>query len=214
MQDYILTQPDDSKGNVTNGSVWRRANTRVSNTATTTNQTDLFGDVYIAGFKNSYSTGIEISRETSSRSSYNVNTDTTPGSTDTSSTNCTPSMIGAPSGFNCTSLGNPNPSDPWNGAISRNYAGTDTSSTTRAIYAMDTLELTPEWLLNMGLRYDHFDTKYKSYTADGATTYKGSDTSDFFSGQLGLVWKVRPNGSIYVSYATSATPPGSMLGYD
>ena len=79
MQDYILTQPDDSKGNVNNGSVWRRANTRVSNTETTTNQTDLFGDVYIAGFKNSFATGIEFSREESKKSSYTVNTDTTPG---------------------------------------------------------------------------------------------------------------------------------------
>ena len=209
LQDYILTQPDDSKGNVNNGSVWRRANTRVSNTATTTNQTDLFGDVYIAGFKNSYSTGIELSRETSSKSSYTVNTSTTPGTAGGS--NCTPGMIGAPSDWNCTSLGNPNANDPWNGSIARNYAGTDSANTTRAIYAIDTLELSPEWLLNMGLRYDHFETKYKSYTAAGATTYKGSDTSDFFSGQLGLVWKVQPNGSVYVSYATSATPPGSML---
>ncbi|WP_282877058.1 TonB-dependent receptor [Pseudomonas peli] len=32
------------------------------------------------------------------------------------------------------------------------------------------------------------------------------------TGQLGLVWKPAENGSIYVSYATSATPPGSMLG--
>ncbi|WP_282877056.1 hypothetical protein [Pseudomonas peli] len=51
MQDYILTQPDDSKGNVNNGSVWRRANTRVGNTATTTNQTDLFGEFYVGGLK-------------------------------------------------------------------------------------------------------------------------------------------------------------------
>lgn len=215
MQDYILTQPDDSKGNVNNGSVWRRANSRVSNTATTTNQTDLFGDFYVAGFKNSFSTGIEISRETSDRSSYNVNTDTI-GSTSAADSTCTPGMIGSPSGYNCTSLGNPTPNDPWSGAISRNYLGTATSSNTRALYVMDTLELSPEWLLNMGLRYDHFETKYKTHALDSKTkapvTYKGDDTSDFFSGQLGLVWKVRPNGSIYVSYATSATPPGSMLG--
>ena len=212
MQDYILTQPDDSKGNVNNGSVWRRANTRVGNTATTTNQTDLFGDVYIAGFKNSFSTGIEISRETSEKSSYNVDTKTGSGKDNNT---CSPGVIGAPSGWNCTSLGNPNPNDPWNGAISRNYDGTNTSSTTRAIYAMDTLELSPEWLLNMGLRYDHFDTKYTTHTHDKKNvpqTYKGADTSDFFTGQLGLVWKVAPNGSIYASYATSATPPGSMLG--
>ncbi|MFT0517590.1 TonB-dependent receptor [Pseudomonas faucium] len=219
MQDYILTQPDDSKGNVNNGSVWRRANTRVGNTATTTNQTDLFGDFYLGGFKNSFSTGIELSREESKRSTYNVNTDTTPGTPGNSSTNCTPGMIGANSGYNCTSLGNPNPDDPWNGAISRNYAGTDTKSNTRAIYVFDTLELSPDWLLNMGLRYDHFDTQYRGYDASGATVVntkgvasKGKDTSEFVTGQLGLVWKPAENGSIYVSYATSATPPGALLG--
>lgn len=119
MQDYILTQPDDSKGNVNNGSVWRRANTRVGNTATTTNQTDLFGEFYVGGMKNSFSTGIELSREESERSSYTVDTDTVPGGS--ANSNCTPGMIGATSGYNCTSLSNPNPDDPWNGAISRNY---------------------------------------------------------------------------------------------
>ncbi|MFT4454132.1 TonB-dependent receptor [Pseudomonas sp. RTCS2] len=217
MQDYILTQPDDSKGNVNNGSVWRRANTRVGNTATTTNQTDLFGEFYLGGMKNSFSTGIELSREESKRSSYTVDTDTVPGGT--ANTNCTPGMIGATSGYNCTSLSNPNPDDPWNGSIARNYAGTDTKSNTRAIYVFDTLELTPEWLLNMGLRYDHFDTQYRTYDATGATAVnskgvvsKGKDTSEFVTGQLGLVWKPAENGSIYVSYATSATPPGAMLG--
>ena len=217
MQDYILTQPDDSKGNVNNGSVWRRANTRVSNTDTTTNQTDLFGDVYIAGFKNSFATGIELSREESKKSSYTVNTDTTPG-TAAATTNCTPALIGAPSGYNCTSLSNPTPSDPWNGSIARNYAGTDTSSTTRALYVFDTLELSSQWLVNMGLRYDHFDTKYKTYNAAGATVVtngvasKGKDTSEFVTGQFGVVYKPAENGSIYASYATSATPPGNTLG--
>ncbi|MFJ4393993.1 TonB-dependent receptor [Pseudomonas sp. NPDC089396] len=219
MQDYILTQPDDSKGNVNNGSVWRRANTRVGNTSTTTNQTDLFGEFYLGGLKNSFSTGIELSREESKRSSYTVNTDTTPGTPGNASNNCTPGMIGANSGYNCTSLGNPNPDDPWNGSIARNYAGTDTKSNTRALYVFDTLELSPDWLLNMGLRYDHFDTQYRSYDASGATVVntkgvvaKGKDTSEFVTGQLGLVWKPADNGSIYVSYATSATPPGAMLG--
>lgn len=210
MQDYILTQPDDSKGNVNNGTVWRRANTRVSNTDTTTNQTDLFGDIYIAGFKNSFSTGIEFSREESEKSGYNVDTDTVPGGS--ANTNCTPAMVGASSGFNCTSLSNPTPSDPWNGAISRNYAGTDTDANTRAIYLFDTLELSEQWLVNMGLRYDHFDTKYKSYNAAGATTYKGKDTSEFVTGQFGVVYKPAENGSIYASYATSATPPGNYVG--
>ncbi|MDD0972690.1 TonB-dependent receptor [Pseudomonas fontis] len=219
MQDYILTQPDDSKGNVNLGSVWRRPNSRVGNTSTTTNQTDLFGDFYVAGFKNSFSTGIELSREESKRSSYTVNSDTTPLTTNVpSSTNCTLGMI-ISSGYNCTSLSNPNPDDPWDGSISRNYAGTDTKSNTRAIYVFDTLELDPQWLLNMGLRYDHFDTQYRTYTANGATSLttsgteiKGKDTSEFITGQLGLVWKPTDYSSVYASYATSATPPGAMLG--
>lgn len=211
MQDYILTQPDDSKGNVNNGSLWRRANTRVSNTETTTNQTDLFGNFYVAGFKNSFSTGVEYTREESQKSSYNVNTDTTPR-TSTVTTNCNPGLIGAASGYNCTSLSNPNPNDPWNGAISRNYAGTDTKANTYALYVFDTLELNEQWLVNMGLRYDHFDTDYKTYNAAGTTTSKGDDTSEFVTGQFGVVYKPAENGSIYASYATSATPPGNTLG--
>ncbi|MDG9876426.1 TonB-dependent siderophore receptor [Pseudomonas juntendi] len=214
MQDYILTQPDDSKGNVNNGSVWRRANTRVGNTATTTNQTDLFGEFYLGGMKNSFSTGIELSREESDRSSYTVNTNTR-----LNASVCNPGLIGANSGYNCTSLSNPNPDDPWNGSIARNYAGTDTKSDTRALYVFNTLELSPAWLVNMGLRYDHFDTQYRTYDAAGATVVnakgvaaKGKDTSEFVTGQLGLVWKPADNGSVYVSYATSATPPGAMLG--
>ncbi|MFJ3450869.1 TonB-dependent receptor [Pseudomonas sichuanensis] len=215
MQDYILTQPDDSQGNVNRGSVWRRANTRVGNTSTTTNQTDLFGEFYLGGLKNSFSTGIELSREESDRTSYDVST--LAGTTKVNNLNVC-NGIGAPS-YNCTSLSNPTADDPWNGAISRNYAGTNTKSNTRALYVFDTLELTPAWLLNMGLRYDHFDTQYRSRNANGSTVVnakkvaaKGEDTSEFITGQLGLVWKPADNGSIYVSYATSATPPGAMLG--
>lgn len=216
MQDYILTQPDDSQGNVRNGTVWRRVNSRVGNTITDTNQTDLFGDFQLAGFKNSFSTGIELSREESDRSSYTVNTDTTPLTPITpsvaSSTNCSIATIGVPSAYNCTSLANPNPNDPWSGSIARNYAGTETTGDTRALYVFDSIELDPQWILNLGLRYDNFQTDSKTKSAEGATTFKTSDTSEFVSYQAGLVWKPASNGSIYVSYATSATPPNAMLG--
>lgn len=205
MQDYILTQPDDSKGNVRNGNVWRRANTRVGNTATTTNQTDLFGDFQLAGFKNSFSTGIELSREESDRSTYTV-----ANSVGTGNLNCP--TTGASTGYNCTSLGNPNPDDPWAGSVARDYSGTVTTGDTRAIYAFDSIELDPQWILNLGLRYDSFETDAKTKAASGATTFKASDTSEFVNYQVGLVWKPASNGSIYASYATSATPPGAMLG--
>ncbi|KIU49732.1 ligand-gated channel protein [Pseudomonas putida] len=194
-QDYVLTQPDDSAHNVSQfGTVWRRANSRISNTSTTTNQTDLFGEFQALGFKHSYSTGVEFTREDTMVSSYTVSPNSklvcNPGSTPT-----------------CTSLGNPNPNDPWTGSVTRNYASvTDTESTTRAAYAFDTIELTPQWLLNLGTRYDAFETK-----ADSSTTGKASNNSNFWSWQAGLVWKPAENGSIYASFATSATPPGGVV---
>lgn len=194
-QDYVLTQPDDSAHNVSQfGTVWRRANSRISNTSTTTNQTDLFGDFQALGFKHSYSTGIEFTREDTMVSRYNVSPN--------SKLTCNPGS--APT---CTSLSNPTPNDPWTGSITRDYASvTDTESTTRAAYVFDTIELDPQWLLNLGTRYDSFRTK-----ADSTTTGKASNDSNFWSWQAGLVWKPADNGSIYASFATSATPPGGVV---
>ncbi|MDN7139664.1 TonB-dependent siderophore receptor [Pseudomonas sp. JQ170] len=193
-QDYVLTQPDDSAHNVSQfGTVWRRANSRISNTSTTTNQTDLFGEFQALGFKHNYSTGVEFTREDTMVSGYTV--------TPNSKLTCNPGT--APT---CTSLSNPNPNDPWDGSVTRNYASvTDTESTTRAAYVFDTIELDPQWLLNLGTRYDSFKTE-----ADSTTTGEASNNSHFWSWQAGLVWKPADNGSIYASFATSATPPGGV----
>ncbi|NER59856.1 TonB-dependent siderophore receptor [Pseudomonas sp. MAFF212428] len=202
LQDFIYSQPDDSKGNILAGEVWRRPNNRVANTRTTTNQTDLFGEVYIGGFKNTFSTGIELSREASTKEGYDI----TGFRADQCST-----AVGAISGV-CTSLPKPNPNEAWDGSVARTNAGADTTSSTRALYLTDTLELTPAWLLSMGLRYDHFDTQAKTKAASGATSFKSENTSEFLTGQLGLTWKPTDNASVYVSYATSATPAGASLG--
>ncbi|SEC97499.1 catecholate siderophore receptor [Pseudomonas saponiphila] len=201
-QDYILTQPDDSQHNVNQfGTVWRRANSRVSTTETTTNQTDLFGEFQALGFKHSYSTGLEFTGEETRVSSYTV----TPNSNPT----CTPNKVGN-SGGSCTSLGNPNPDDAWTGSVARNYYGTNTKATSRAAYVFDTIELDPQWLLNLGLRYDTFDTVANTNAATGRTKLKND--SQFWNWQAGLVWKPMENGSVYASYATSATPPGALVG--
>ena len=209
-QDYILTQPDDSQHNVNQyGTVWRRANTRVSTTETTTNQTDLFGNFQVMGFKNTYSTGVEFTREETRASSYNVYGPDGLIQGNPKPNGCTPSMVGNSGGV-CTSLDNPNPNDVWGGSESRNYYGTNTVGVTKAAYVFDTIELDPKWLLNAGLRYDAFSTTANTNAASGRT--KASNDSHFFNWQTGLVWKPLDNGSVYLSYATSATPPGGVVG--
>lgn len=205
-QDYIWTQPDDSQGNINNGTVWRRNNNRVSTTTTATNQTDLFGEFYLGGFKNSFTTGLEFTREDSKRDGYTVNTNT---GAKAGANKCTPAIVGAPSGYNCTSLENPNPNDPWNGSITRNYKPLNTVGTTKAIYGFDTIDLNEQWQINVGARFDSFETTAKNHSSNPATKFE--DSSSFWNWQAGVVYKPAPNGSIYASYATSATPPGSML---
>lgn len=198
-QDYILTQPDDSQRNVNRyGTVWRRANTRVSSTDTTTNQTDLFGSFQAMGLKNNYSTGIELTREKSRVSSYSYST--------SGLNNCSPTGTGNSVSGNCTSLSNPNPDDAYGGTITRNYTTTETAANTRSLYAFDTIELAPQWLLNLGARYDSFDV-----TANSPTVHASSD-NNFWNWQTGLTYKPAENGSIYASFATSATPPGGLVG--
>ena len=202
-QDYVLTQPDDSQRNVSRfGTVWRRANTRVSTTTTTTNQTDLFGSFQALGLKHSYSTGLEFTGEETRVSGYTVTPNTNPAG------GCT--VAGGGRGGQCTSLSNPNPDDAWNGTIARNYNGTNTKATSRAAYVFDTIELDPKWLLNVGLRYDTFDTEANTNATAGRTKVK--DDSQFFNWQAGLVWKPLDNASIYTSYATSASPAGGLVG--
>ncbi|HSB95077.1 MAG TPA: catecholate siderophore receptor Fiu, partial [Spongiibacteraceae bacterium] len=102
-------------------------------------------------------------------------------------------------------------------------AYTDGDTKTAAFYAFDTLELTPQWLLNGGLRYEHYRTGTDSstlVTTDNASTFKGytagqlapaslDDNGNLLSWKTGVIFKPLPNGSIYLSYATSETPPGS-----
>src|SRR5690606_5277674 len=93
---------------------------------------------------------------------------------------------------------------------------TDGDTTTAALYAFDTVELSPQWLLNGGLRYEHYRTDTDSVSLTGTapapqtlTPASLKDSGNLLSWKAGVVFKPLPNGSIYAAYATSETPPGS-----
>lgn len=204
--DYVWTQPDDSKGNtVLYGNVWRRANSRATETATAANVTSLSGELQTAGIKHSYNAGVEFSRERTDRAAYVF----TPGTNNPLTGTFTCPSAGAATLYNCTTLVNPNPNDPW--LYTRTLSPTQTSvqTTTKAAYAFDTVEFTPQWLLNLGARFDDFDSKLYTPAAGTAAAVRAHVGSTFWSTQAGIVYKPASNGSIYLSYATSATPPGN-----
>ena len=59
--DYIVTNPDDSRGNVANGLVSRSAKSRNSNTQSWVNQTDLTARFDTGSIEHTLVTGVEIS---------------------------------------------------------------------------------------------------------------------------------------------------------
>ncbi|MTW12384.1 TonB-dependent siderophore receptor [Pseudoduganella eburnea] len=210
--DYVYTQPDDSKGNVVlYGTLWRRANSRVAETDALANASSLTGEFIAAGIKHSFTTGLEISREITDRSTYLFS----PGTNNPLTKTSTCPTAGAATLYNCTTLLNPNPNDPWSAGQVRSVspAATNVHTNSRSAYAFDTIEFNPQWLLNVGLRWDQFRSALSTAANPAATpataAVNAEVKSTFTNYQAGLVYKPAANSSIYVSYGTSSTPPGN-----
>lgn len=119
-----------------------------------------------------------------------------------------------------TSIYHPNPSAPQNVAIARNGAQAEGSTDTQALYVFDTAKF-GDWIINGGVRVDHYSTTYNSIALQGAvtsgtqvipvgtrlpTTLKDTDT--LYNGKLSALYKVTPESSVYGLVATSKSPPG------
>ena len=211
--DYLWTQPDDSKNNPNNfGTLWRRTNNRAIDTKTFADQLSLTGAFQTGGLKHSYSAGVEYSEEKSSKGSYVIGGAGTNNPL-TGNQNCP--TTGAATGYNCTDFYNPNPNDPWSAThpVTRSDKGLDIEQTTKtkSVYAFDTIELSEKWLVNLGLRWDDYDTEQVTPVAGKAPTVL-NNSDGFLNYQAGVVFKPTANGSIYLSYGTSSTPPGMDSG--
>ena len=199
-QDYVWTQPDDSQGNAINGQVWRRMNSRYAESKTLQNLTEFTGQAITGSVKHQFAVGLELARDESDNDSYRmVGAD---GSTIPNSNQCKPD--GSP--YMCTSLLTPNGNDPWAGSMARNNTFTHYKTRTVGLYAFDTITLTPQWLINAGLRYDRYSTKQWTST----TAFDRDD--NLLNYQLGVVYKLQPNASIYASVGSASTPGGGTGG--
>lgn len=204
-QRYVWTNPDDSQGNIDKGMVFRNAKSRDSQVSTWANQTELQGELQTGTLKHRFLTGIELSVEEGRKSSLDVVR--TDGLTRIGGKWVCPGT-GAVSNYNCTSLSNPNPSDPWvNTGSGGPGAPTYSRTLTKSIYGFDTIEFNEHWQTTLGLRVDDYNTRLDQPASEGVYRH---DT--LFNYQLGLVYKPASNGSVYVSYGTSSTPAGATLG--
>lgn len=170
------------------------------------NQTSLNTEFMTFGLRNDLATGLELAQEKQKNESGSTAAQTIDGVAYTA--------VALPN----ANLYNPNARDLM-GKPYKTGAYSDGKTDTAALFAFDTLHLNEQWMLNAGMRYEHYKT-----TTEGAALelidpnvkakYKlvqvDLDSSDnLFSWNTGVVFKPQENGSIYLSYANSLTPPGS-----
>jgi catecholate siderophore receptor len=169
---------------------------------TVANQTDLSGTFRTGAIGHKYVAGVEFSEEKANWDTYKV---------DTGDRRCA-NGAGAASGYNCTTVFDPNPADPWAGAIQRNHRPTDVRTRTLSAYLFDSAEITPQWLVNAGLRLDRYDTTLTQAPNASGVRNQFSRQDTLVNYQLGAVYKPVTWGSVYASFGTSSTPAGSFLG--
>jgi catecholate siderophore receptor len=137
--------------------------------------------------------GIELSRETSNPIRYTT--------------------IGP---YSQTPLLAPNPFDTFNAST---YLSTSTKTTayTQAAYALDTIQLDPQWQIMGGLRFDRFAADFRQLAFANPITGAGAAGSVFdhidreLSWRTALIYKPLPNGSIYFDAGNSYDPSAEAL---
>jgi catecholate siderophore receptor len=187
---YIVTKPNVSLAQVQSGTISRESRSRNADTESIINQTDMKAEFETGGLKHNAMAGIELARENNANRGYALNPATVTGSSG--------------------SLYDPNPSDSYTGTIGPSSNFTHTTVDTQAIYVLDTIALAPQWDVNLGLRFDNYETKSVGVGNSGSFDLGRRDT--FLNYQTGLVYKPLPNGSVYVSYSTSSNPSGGGAG--
>ncbi|OTG96901.1 TonB-dependent siderophore receptor [Acinetobacter sp. ANC 4654] len=212
--DYLWSNPDDSRGNfydatgALTGNIWRRVNSRVADTDTFTDQLALTGKFNTGALQHRFNLGAEYNDQETDRTQYIID-----GLNSTGSAHNTCSAADLASGW-CTSVQNPS-NAPWTGSISTDGADRyNIQSTSKSVYFLDSIEFNPQWILDLGVRWDDYSTEQTmvagrfNTTAPVGTIVKLENDKDFINYQAGITFKPVENGSIYASYATSANPVG------
>ena len=202
---YVWTQPDDSKGNVLNSNqVWRRANTRITDTTAFTDQLSLAGKFNTGTINHSFNSGIEYSKQESDKGSYSVvnSKGQSGGGYSTGKRGCNGTTT-VSSEYWCVDANNPNSNDPWLGSITAIPKASTTTTENTSVYFLDSIALAPKWILDLGVRWDQFESEVVTHTPGTAPV---SNDEDFVNYQVGLVYKPVENGSIYASYSTASNP--------
>jgi len=143
------------------------------------NRTDLTAKFDLAGFKNTLTGGLELSKEQSNVNRFQNGIDAIPA---------TPLLNPVPF------FAPPTPLTPYSNPKGR---GNDVS-----LYALDSIALGPKWDVDLGLRWDRFKSSFSEVFS--GTGFDRTDT--FISPRAAVIYKPDVQQSYYLSYGTSQNP--------
>lgn len=108
---------------------------------------------------------------------------------------------------------NPNvgvmPSDRWEGWSSYNKFATKIKNW--AVFAEDAFNITPDWLIVGGARYERLDVERTVNNVLTDSEQQFNPSFHPFSWRIGTVYNLNPNTQIYGQYSTAVTPVSSLL---
>ncbi|WP_293860731.1 TonB-dependent siderophore receptor [Sphingomonas sp. SCN 67-18] len=181
--EYILTRPSFTGTNTASVNRDLRSSNRLAKGIL--NQTDLRGRFNTGGIEHAFIGGVEYSKERIyARTAWTE-------------------VAGQPA--YPTPLLNPDPYSQFRALqkVPPAVAADPTRFVTKAAFLFDTISLSNQLDINLGLRYDD----YKATSSGGATAH-----SKFWNYQAGVVYKPVEYGSIYASFSTSSNPSGETEG--
>lgn len=119
-------------------------------------------------------------------------------------------QIGTPTGFT-RDLFDPNPVLGYAilAIVDTSVPPATTDVESVSAFAIDTIDITPQWQVLVGLRWDSF-----AITAAGAsrgTPYRVKSRANFLNYQASVLYKPVEAVSLYASFATSSNPSGEQL---
>ncbi len=94
----------------------------------------------------------------------------------------------------------------YTGGLSFPKATTDNASeaSVAAVYVQDQIELSPQWQVVAGLRYDRFSVDFTNRLATSNGRFEVTDTP--VSPRVGLLYKPAPHMSVYTSFSRAYVP--------
>jgi catecholate siderophore receptor len=121
-----------------------------------------------------------------------------------------------------TNIYHPDPHAAVNVTYARTGAQSNGNTDTQSLYLFDTAKLGDKWILNGGVRVDHYTTTYDAVALQAAVAAGQTQTipvgtrlatnlktgDNLVNGKLSALYKLTPESSVYGLVASSKSPPG------